>query len=225
VSIVTGSVANVDTARLKMSSEELAQPSQQSDLLNQILATVQSIQQNYIDLSATIGSIQGQVNVLAGVKQVRDVADDRSATTTGKHPSTASKSNDQHIDGPPATGDSLATSPVSQLESLQETLRDGRSSTKRKPGGPSISRIILTTYPNQSGIDPLNLDWGHKDPLQRGPVVVSRNQSTIRRRNGVLSIPLSMLEILTSILNSDWRTWRLIFYLPCISRCQQEFRR
>jgi hypothetical protein len=28
------------------------------------------------------------------------------------------------------------------------------------------------------------MDWGNKDPQQRGPVVVSRTQSTIRRRNG-----------------------------------------
>ncbi|KAL7930544.1 GTP cyclohydrolase [Trichoderma chlorosporum] len=46
------------------------------------------------------------------------------------------------------------------------------------------SRIVLTTYPKQIGIDPLQMDWGNPDPLQRGPVVVSRAASTIRRRNG-----------------------------------------
>ncbi|KAL8678006.1 MAG: hypothetical protein Q9186_005605 [Xanthomendoza sp. 1 TL-2023] len=45
------------------------------------------------------------------------------------------------------------------------------------------SRIILTTYPGQSGIDPIPINWGHVDPHQRGPVVVSRSQNTIRRRN------------------------------------------
>ncbi|RYP57442.1 hypothetical protein DL770_010674 [Monosporascus sp. CRB-9-2] len=47
------------------------------------------------------------------------------------------------------------------------------------------SRIILTTYPKQNGIDPLPLDWGAPDASRRGPVVVSRSSSTIRRRNAI----------------------------------------
>ncbi|KAK6444112.1 hypothetical protein FP744_10000360 [Trichoderma asperellum] len=33
------------------------------------------------------------------------------------------------------------------------------------------SRIVLTTYPKQLGIDPIPLDWGNSDPLQRGPLL------------------------------------------------------
>ncbi|RYO90192.1 hypothetical protein DL764_008479 [Monosporascus ibericus] len=47
------------------------------------------------------------------------------------------------------------------------------------------SRIILTTYPKQNGIEPLPLDWGAPDASRRGPVVVSRSSSTIRRRNAI----------------------------------------
>ncbi|KAH6658384.1 GTP cyclohydrolase-like protein II [Truncatella angustata] len=47
------------------------------------------------------------------------------------------------------------------------------------------SRIILTTYPKQIGIDPLNLSWGASTPEERGPVVVSRSSSTIGRRNAI----------------------------------------
>lgn len=47
------------------------------------------------------------------------------------------------------------------------------------------SRIILTTYPKQIGINPLPMDWGNSDPLKRGPIVVSRAPSTIRRRNAI----------------------------------------
>ncbi|CVL13108.1 related to bifunctional GTP cyclohydrolase II/3, 4-dihydroxy-2butanone-4-phosphate synthase [Fusarium proliferatum] len=46
------------------------------------------------------------------------------------------------------------------------------------------SRIILTTYPKQIGINPLPMEWGNQDPVKRGPIVVSRAASTIRRRNG-----------------------------------------
>lgn len=47
------------------------------------------------------------------------------------------------------------------------------------------SRIVLTTYPKQIGIDPIPLQWGNADPERRGPVVVSRLPSTIRRRNAI----------------------------------------
>ncbi|KAK8101558.1 hypothetical protein PG999_011932 [Apiospora kogelbergensis] len=47
------------------------------------------------------------------------------------------------------------------------------------------SRIVLTTYPKQIGIDPIPLNWGAADAKERGPVVVSRASSTIGKRNAV----------------------------------------
>ncbi|ODA78467.1 hypothetical protein RJ55_05848 [Drechmeria coniospora] len=47
------------------------------------------------------------------------------------------------------------------------------------------TRIVLTTYPNQTGINPLPMDWGNIDPKKRGPVIVSRSPSTIHRRNAI----------------------------------------
>ncbi|KAK4143767.1 GTP cyclohydrolase N terminal-domain-containing protein [Dichotomopilus funicola] len=47
------------------------------------------------------------------------------------------------------------------------------------------SRVVLTTYPKQIGINPLPLEWGAADPLQRGPVAVSRAPSTIGKRNAI----------------------------------------
>ncbi|KAH8149928.1 uncharacterized protein LAJ45_06080 [Morchella importuna] len=44
---------------------------------------------------------------------------------------------------------------------------------------------ISPPRPRQSGIDPIIMNWGHKDPMQRGPVVVSRAGSTVRRRNAI----------------------------------------
>ncbi|KAJ1515028.1 Uracil-regulated protein 1 [Coelomomyces lativittatus] len=46
-------------------------------------------------------------------------------------------------------------------------------------------RVILTTYPGQVGIHPINLNWGHPDPKHRGPIVVSRHPDTIRVRNSI----------------------------------------
>ncbi|CEJ56581.1 Putative GTP cyclohydrolase-2 [Penicillium brasilianum] len=45
--------------------------------------------------------------------------------------------------------------------------------------------IILTTYPGQSGIDPVPLEWGAADAKSRGPVVVSRSGNLVKRRNAI----------------------------------------
>ncbi|KAJ2723721.1 Uracil-regulated protein 1 [Coemansia sp. Benny D115] len=47
------------------------------------------------------------------------------------------------------------------------------------------SRVVLTTYPNQLGIDPIPLVWGAPTPQERGPVVVSRNADTLGKRNAI----------------------------------------
>lgn len=44
--------------------------------------------------------------------------------------------------------------------------------------------IIYRTYPKQIGIKPISMKWGAPDAVERGPIVVSRYSSTIRRRNG-----------------------------------------
>ncbi|KAJ3111649.1 hypothetical protein HDU96_005485 [Phlyctochytrium bullatum] len=46
-------------------------------------------------------------------------------------------------------------------------------------------RIVLTTYPGQVGINPIPLNWGHPDPEIRGPIVASRNPSSIKVRNAI----------------------------------------
>ncbi|EEU44602.1 uncharacterized protein NECHADRAFT_105227 [Fusarium vanettenii 77-13-4] len=69
------------------------------------------------------------------------------------------------------------------------------------------SRIILTTYPKQIGIKPLPMDWGNSDPSKRGPIVVSRAASTIRRRNahgGSYSIYYA-LAVASNELSGDHR--------------------
>ncbi|CAK7222414.1 Uracil-regulated protein 1 [Sporothrix bragantina] len=70
---------------------------------------------------------------------------------------------------PPTAETALATSP---------TLSSSPKST-------FTSRIILTTYPKQIGINPFPMNWGVRDPVERGPIVVSRAASTIRRRNAI----------------------------------------
>ena len=44
------------------------------------------------------------------------------------------------------------------------------------------SRLILTTYPGQVGIEPVPLKWIAASPEERGPVVVSRHPCVDRCR-------------------------------------------
>jgi hypothetical protein len=48
-------------------------------------------------------------------------------------------------------------------------------------------RITLTSYPGQFGVRPIPLNWGEPDAEKRGPIVVSRAPSSIKRRNGMFS--------------------------------------
>lgn len=46
-------------------------------------------------------------------------------------------------------------------------------------------RIVLTTYPGQVGVNPIPLNWGHKDPKVRGPILASRNPQSLVMRNTI----------------------------------------
>lgn len=153
-----------------MSSGHDFQPGDQTDLLKQILSTVKSIKEDYRQLSAAVEAIEGQVSSLAHIKQGHEGEGDRSPPVRPVVDHQVPHSGRTSIDEPnhPRAPD---------LENHREALVSPRR-------GSATSRIILTTYPGQSGIDPLPMDWGNPNHQKRGPVVVSRSQSTIRRRNG-----------------------------------------
>ncbi|MCJ1392355.1 Uracil-regulated protein 1 [Xylographa bjoerkii] len=145
-------------------------------LLRQVQATLQTIQQDYKALSAVVETINGRVNILSGIKEINAVA--KQIGDHSQFPEPASPSVPASFE---ETGTTLEnTNSPNILEGPKES-----SMTSALSRSNPTSRIILTTYPGQSGIDPLKMHWGHVDPMQRGPVVVSRNHSTIRRRNAI----------------------------------------
>ena len=153
-----------------MSSGHDVQPADQTDLLKQILSTVKSIKEDYRQLSAAVEAIEGQVSSLARIRQGHNGEGDRSPPVRPVVDHQVPHSGRTSLDEP--------TRPrAPDLEIHRESLLLPRRNS-------ATSRIILTTYPGQSGIDPLPMDWGNPDHHKRGPVVVSRSQSTIRRRNG-----------------------------------------
>jgi hypothetical protein len=136
-----------------------------ASVLQEILASLKTIQQENTHLAAAVDAINGRVNILAGVKQIKDMTVDPATVERNKQ-----------IQADPVVPTPTESSPTSpNLSTVQES---GRRSSM-------TSKIILTSYPGQAGVDPLPMDWGNKDPSLRGPVVVSRNPSSIRRRNAI----------------------------------------
>ncbi|THZ10681.1 hypothetical protein D6C95_00396 [Aureobasidium pullulans] len=134
-------------------------------ILQEILASLKTIQQENTHLAAAVDAINGRVNILAGVKQVKDLTVDPAAVERNK----------QHQVAPVI---STITQDAASSRDLPPVPESGRRSSV-------TSKIILTSYPGQAGVDPLPMNWGNKDPSLRGPVVVSRNPSSIRRRNAI----------------------------------------
>ena len=115
-------------------------PPNQTALMKEILEALKALQINHVQLASNVDAISGRVNVLAGMKEVRDVASTNSATVPvmKSQPITSIDESLSHDDvvpqspSLPAThvdGDGLS-SPSSQI------------SHARKPS--VTSRIILT---------------------------------------------------------------------------------
>ncbi|KAL1900236.1 Uracil-regulated protein 1 [Sporothrix stenoceras] len=97
--------------------------------------------------------------------------------------------------------------PVSEPPVEADNALTSSPTLSSSPKSTFTSRIILTTYPNQIGINPFPMNWGAENPEERGPIVVSRAPSTIRRRNahgGSYSIYYA-LAVASQQLNADHR--------------------
>lgn len=144
-------------------------------LLNEILDGLKALQKENVQLASAVDTINGRVNMLAGVKQLQDNA--AAAATNGDVAAGAADK---------AKEDASAKTVAAVSEQYDAPLSPNAAMERRRSSVSKFSKIILTSYPNQAGVDPLPMEWGHKDPNVRGPVVVSRHPSTIRRRNGML---------------------------------------
>lgn len=149
------------------------------DVLNQILRTVESVQDGHKQLAEDVLSIKGRLEVLARqqdhYERDKDIGTTKNVSDTNKQDPIKLLPASTPINSPSLP--SLDGSPTVPLNNKT-------ASPQRSAATNLSSRIILTTYPGQAGIDPIAMSWGHYDQMQRGPVVVSRSQSTIKRRNG-----------------------------------------
>ena len=144
-----------------------------SKTLNDILSSLQQIQIEHTQLASAVDAISGKVNVLASVKQVREGAPDSSSAND--YPTGVSKHNIPASNGAPEALDERRSSATSPPPASNVSARRGSLTSK----------ITLTTYPGQAGVDPVQLNWGQRDPTLRGPIIVGRGATTLRRRNAV----------------------------------------
>jgi hypothetical protein len=157
---------------------------QHAESSTDILAAIKLLHDDHLRLADIVESIGGRVNMLAGIQQVGEAAVDKNKPSGNSITlnDLASSLGEQKPD------DSVSAFSMAETAQTTQTAQDVKESPALTlaPKRPTMtSRIILTTYPGQAGIDPVIMNWGHKDPSQRGPVVVSRAHGTLRRRNGL----------------------------------------
>ena len=153
---------------------------QQTEVLRQIQNSLQSIQRETQRLRASVEAIDGRVNVLAGVKSIQDTILKREVSDRANSANVVKSA--ASVDG--MTSNEAGSRPASSGSGFRDIQERKGSPLSHAAQAPS-AKIILTTYPAQAGIDPIPMIWGHNDPAQRGPVVVSRAKSTFRRRNAI----------------------------------------
>jgi hypothetical protein len=135
-------------------------------VLSEILSTLKRMQVDHASLAANVESLSSRVETQSTLSALR-------SQPRG------------------SIRDSPSLDPMELGKAASSPPTDSPFSSAKPPPSPTArrssvtSRIILTTYPGQSGIDPIPLEWGHPDPAKRGPVIVSRLQHTIRRRNAI----------------------------------------
>ena len=103
------------------------------DILKGIQNTLQTIQGNYLQLAGTVEAIEGRVNAIAGIKEVKNAAKTAQGPD-GVH-STSSEPIEQQA--PPA--------PIVGLETAHEAVAETEPSPPARGSG-NPPRIILTTY-------------------------------------------------------------------------------
>lgn len=134
----------------------MAENKDTAQVLNALLQTVSSISTQLNSLSAKVDSLD---------KRTADSSDGAVESSAPASPAIG-------------TGEPVGT------PSLQQTPSTASGVVPTKKSQITTSKIILTTYPSQNGIEPVPMDWGNADPQKRGPVIVSRGKDTVKKRNG-----------------------------------------
>lgn len=106
-----------------------------------------------------------------------------SQTTPGSHSSVPRPGSQYEDEG--SVREKLRFSDWMKSEAASSPYASPSALSLLKPSTVYPQRVILTTYPGQTGIHPIPLDWGNPDPQKRGPVVASRHPNSLKIRNAI----------------------------------------
>ncbi|GAO50567.1 hypothetical protein SAICODRAFT_89833 [Saitoella complicata NRRL Y-17804] len=167
--------------------------STESALLGQILETIRSLKLDQDKLAqkfdlttsstlATIDSLKSQVAAISGSSSSRRGSVESIASVLNGTPPNpglpAGVPLSPTVTPMPMNNGAMSTRAIftgeRKVTDVKERIEDGWG-----------KRVVLTTYPGQSGVDPVPLKWGAEDPRARGPIIVARQPSTIRKRNAI----------------------------------------
>ncbi|KAJ3375002.1 Uracil-regulated protein 1 [Allomyces arbusculus] len=154
---------------MSTTNEQGAALSQQA-MLEAILDTVKGLRLDYDTLNTKMNRLEALTSTpnLAAVESRRERTNTDSPTVSDS--------------GMALHSPDSAVAPASPVRSPTTSMSTRHSLST---GSPYTSRVVLTTYPGQAGIKPTKLDWGNPDPKQRGPVIASRNPTSIGLRNAI----------------------------------------
>ncbi|CAM9013370.1 unnamed protein product [Wickerhamomyces anomalus] len=82
----------------------------------------------------------------------------------------------------------MAPAAILQQQALTDHIHNGSACThelKLKNEVPLDKDVVLTTFTNGAGINPLPLNWGASDPQVRGPIVASRIKQGLSKHNAI----------------------------------------
>ncbi|KAI9790372.1 MAG: putative GTP cyclohydrolase [Peltula sp. TS41687] len=154
------------------------------DTLAGLLAVMNTFQAEQEKLVSSVEDLKTGVDLLTRNSNMQPLENGTGGADTPSND--ASSSISQKNDRMPAERSPQSSPSLGTLRrDIEESRGVSPAPSSRKQRAGQISRVILTTYPGQIGIDPIPMNWGHKDPKTRGPVVVTRTKGTIGRRNAI----------------------------------------
>lgn len=83
----------------------------------------------------------------------------------------------------------MAPAAILQQQALTDHIHNGACihshEIKLKNETPLDKDVVLTTFTNDAGVEPLSMNWGASDPQVRGPIVASRYRNGLTKHNAI----------------------------------------
>ncbi|KAG8982626.1 hypothetical protein FRB90_006664, partial [Tulasnella sp. 427] len=164
-----------------------------NEVLSQILAQLEALQLSQAQLQSKLDSMTSPISPSSSriATPPRKTAGlpipTRTDSPSALVPNAASYSSSPGLSTSPPVPSVLSQAAVigPNVTALERPALTPTISSKEREKVLYPQRVIITTYPDQSGIKPVPINWGAEKPVDRGPVVCSRQNNSIKLRNAI----------------------------------------